>query len=134
MLRSNKFGATQHINGELVVSQVVEEVKKVQASDKDRILEMIYCNDPETGLPQSDVGMYLSKDTPQVVRDFIECNIFVAPEGSCPTPEGVDDDTLMELTRDRYETRSQYVRRVNDYMARQKDEFHDSVRRSKNVK
>lgn len=131
MNRNGNFSYCQGIdNLEVELKEV--QVPEVQKSEQKRILEMIYCRDPETGLPQSDIGMFLSRDTPDTVRDFIERNIFADPSGEkVAPPKDMSDDDIIALTRDRYETREQYVQRINEYMYKQKDEVESAYKKAK---
>ena len=54
---------------------VPSEVKR-EVSDSDRVLKMIFVPDHRTGLPSSDISVYLSAKTPPQVREFIKDNIF----------------------------------------------------------
>ena len=75
--------------------------------------------------------MFLSKDTPDTVRDFIERNIFAKPDEKIVPPKDMSDDDIIVLTRDRYETREQYVQRINEYMWKQKDDVEAAHKKAK---
>lgn len=90
----------------------------VKESPFDNVIKRIYAPDPVTKLPSSDVGVFLSADTPPDIRDFIQRNLMGEVTPVNFNVEGVDDDTIAELTRSSNESIAQYAARVNDYMQR----------------
>lgn len=80
------------------------------------VFDMIYAPDPVTGLPVNALGVFLNSDTSPLVRDFIASQLKVTDNSNPVLPDGVDDEVLAILTRDRNESLSQYTSRVKDYM------------------
>lgn len=95
---------------------------------KDEGLDLIYAPSELTGLPQSAVAVFKSKDTNPLVRKFIEDNLmFNGDLKDAPAvPDGVTDADLSYLVRGRYETQSDYIKRVNAYMNYQKAQYRTS--------
>lgn len=102
---------------------------------KDEGLDLIYAPSELTGLPQSAVAVFKSKDTNPLVRKFIEDNLmFNGDLKDVPAvPDGVTDADLAYLVRDRFETQSDYIKRVNAYLAYQKAQYQTS-KQSKQTK
>lgn len=95
---------------------------------KDEGLDLIYAPSELTGIPQSAVAVFKSKDTNPLVRKFIEDNLmFNGDLKDVPAvPDGVTDADLAFLVRDRFETQSDYIKRVNAYMNYQKAQYRTS--------
>lgn len=95
---------------------------------KDEGLDLIYAPSELTALPQSAVAVFKSKETNPLVRKFIEDNLmFNGDLKDVPAvPDGVSDADLAYLVRDRYETQSDYIKRVNAYMNYQKAQYRTS--------
>lgn len=95
---------------------------------KDEGLDLIYAPSELTGLPQSAVAVFKSKDTNPLVRKFIEDNLmFNGDLNDVPkVPDAVSDTDLAYLVRDRYETQSDYIKRVKSYMSYQKSQYQTS--------
>lgn len=87
------------------------------------ILQQIYASDPVTRLPSSDIMCFLSSDTPNEVRLFIQQNLM-----SPVTAEQVgfasdmDSDSIAELTRGVDEDSHTYASRVSAFMQKHVDE------------
>lgn len=98
--------------------------------DSDSVFELIFANDPLTSRPRSDLGTYLTDNTNPLLRDFIERNLRNDMSGrDGKVPDGISDEDIHYLTRDRLETDVEYIGRVNRYMNVQKQRFQDGVRR-----
>lgn len=81
------------------------------------ILQQIYAPDPVTRLPSSDIMCFLSSDTPQEVRLFIQQNLLspVTAE-KIGLATDMDADTIAELTRGVDEDSHIYASRVSAFM------------------
>lgn len=92
------------------------------------VFDMIYAPDPVTGLPVNALGVFLNSDTSPLVRDFIASQLKATDNSNPVLPEGVDDEVLAILTRDRNESLSQYTSRVKDYMVSERSAYHAKVK------
>ena len=96
---------------------------------KDDGLDLIYAPSELTGLPQSAVAVFKSKDTNPLVRKFIEDNLMYNGDlNDVPkVPDGISDEDLAYLVRDRFETQSDYIKRVRSYMSYQKAKYQTAM-------
>lgn len=124
MKRTNNLSETLGLDPE--VSLVEHELAAREKTERDRVCELIFVKDPRTGLPCSDIGMYMNPSTPPQVKDYIQQNIFGEGRISAQST-GVDDDTIAYLTRHSSETSDEYVSRVNDFMMAQKKSVQDAM-------
>ena len=87
------------------------------------ILQQIYAPDPVTRLPCSDIRCFLSSDTPNEVRLFIQQNLMspVTAE-KVGLASDMDSDTIAELTRGVEEDSHTYASRVSAFMQKHVDE------------
>ena len=101
-----------------IVREVVEH-----SGTTNLILQQIYAPDPVTRLPSSDIVCFLSSDTPQEVRLFIQQNLMspVTAE-KVGLASDMDSDTIAELTRGVDEDSHTYASRVSAYMQKHVDE------------
>ena len=103
-----------------------EEVDMKNDSEN-QLLDVIYAPDPFTGLPQSDIAVYLSDKVDPAIREFVASQL-MTPN---PNPKGVDDvnsDILFDLVRQDGESVSDYAVRVREIVAQ------DSLIRDKESK
>ena len=113
----------QIVGGSLCEAAVIEREPIEHTGAADLILQQIYAPDPVTRLPSSDIMCYLSSDTPQEVRLFIQQNLM-----SPVTAEKVglatdmDSDTIAELTRGVEEDSHTYANRVSAFMQKHVEE------------
>lgn len=113
----------------LVGSPCVVDVQKVESKNdsENQLLDVIYAPDPFTGLPQSDIAVYLSDKVDPAIREFVASQL-MSPN---PNPQGVDDansDILFDLVRQDGESISDYAVRIREIVAQ------DSVTREKESK
>lgn len=133
-MKRQNFAHTDGLDAVVVLRE--KEVVPLDKVEKDKIVELVFCKDPMTGLPSSDIGVFLNPSTPPQVREFIQSQIFGDGRISSQS-SGIDDDTLHELVRDSGETSDAYVSRINNFMIRNKqavEESFASVRNAKRVK
>lgn len=133
-MKRQNFAHTDGIDGVVVLRE--KEVVPLDKVEKDNIVQLVFCKDPMTGLPSSDIGVFLNPSTPPQVREFIQSQIFGDGRVSAQST-GIDDDTLHELVRDSGETSDAYVSRINSFMIRNKqavEESFASVRNANRVK
>lgn len=133
-MKRQNFAHTDGIVGVVVLRE--KEVVPLDKVEKDKIVELVFCKDPLTGLPSSDIGVFSNPSTPPQVREFIQSQIFGDGRISAQST-GIDDDTLHELVRDSGETSDAYISRINRFMIRNKqavEETFASVRNANRVK
>lgn len=95
---------------------IVEEVEP-SISPLDEVLRVIYAPDERTQLPNSDLGRYLSDDTPSEIRDYIKKHLFTDVSGNQIGASLADDDLIMEFTQDNSEYTSEYLQRVQNSLS-----------------
>lgn len=122
-MKRQNFAHTDGIDGVVVLRE--KEVVPLDKVEKDNIVQLVFCKDPMTGLPSSDIGVFLNPSTPPQVREFIQSQIFGDGRISSQS-SGIDDDTLHELVRDSGETSDAYVSRINNFMIRNKQAVEES--------
>lgn len=108
------FPAFRFVGLPCIVDVTEVESKNDAAS---QLLDVIYAPDPFTGLPQSDIAVYLSDKVDPAIREFVASQL-MTPN---PNPQGVDDvnsDLLFDLIRQDDESVSDYAVRVNEMIAR----------------
>lgn len=118
------FPAFRFVGSPCVVDVQDVEVKN---DSENQLLDVIYAPDPFTGLPQSDIAVYLSDKVDPAIREFVASQL-MTPN---PNPKGVDDansDILFDLVRHDGESVSDYAVRVREIVAQ------DSVIREKESK
>lgn len=119
---------------EATVKPHFPELVKKELTDSDRVVNMIFVPDHKTGLPSSDISMYLSSKTPVQVREFIKQNIFGDPK-DVPSSwsDEIDDDLICELVRQSDETVDDYSVRVSNLMINERAKLHESFARIRNA-
>lgn len=105
---------------------IIQPVSNVQHESD--VFDMIYAPDPVTGLPKNALGVFMNPDTSPLVRDFIASQLKAVDNTNPVLPEGVDDEVLAILTRDRNESLSQYTSRVRDYMVSERSAYQSKVK------
>lgn len=89
-------------------------------SELNRICQLVYSADERTGLPSSDLSVLFSDSVPSEIADWVRKNLQTPHElggqRSVYGSENVDDDTIIQLTRNNNESQSAYIQRVNDYL------------------
>lgn len=104
-----------------------KETEPFIESSEDSLLKGIYVPDSITGLPQSDISVFMSKNTSPEVREFIRQQV-MSPNGVSPDASvqysSLDDDVIVQLTRNQSESLDDYRNRVvsfvNDIAKQQK--------------
>lgn len=125
MKRQANFSHTDGVKPE--VALVSRETVLKERRETDAIFDMVFAPDPKTGLPCSDISMYLSSKTPPQVRDFIQQNIMGEGLPQQKAPDGITDEDLHYLTRRGNETADEYAGRISQYMVSQKKQVDDTV-------
>lgn len=91
---------------------------KPSESNLDDIIREIFSVDPVSGLPKGDIQYYLSKDGNPDVKRWIENNLLTPRVVSGQsTPEGVTDDMIAEMSRQRDESVEAYSSRLQSIYA-----------------
>ena len=107
---------------------VVDVVESEMKNDSDnQLLDVIYAPDLFTGLPQSDIAVYLSDKVDPAIREFVASQL-MTPN---PNLQGVDDansDILFDLVRQNGESVADYAVRVREIVSQ------DSLIREKESK
>ena len=86
---------------------------KPSESNLDDIIREIFSVDPISGFPKGDIQYYLSKDGNPDVKRWIENNLLTPRVVSGQsTPEGVTDDMIAEMSRQRDESVEEYSSRL----------------------
>lgn len=89
-------------------------------SELNRICQLVYSSDERTGLPSSDLSVLFSDSVPSEIADWVRKNLQsphdIGGQRSVYGSENVDDDTIIQLTRNNNESQSAYIQRVNDYL------------------
>lgn len=102
--------------------KVVYDDDKIVRDDSElnRICQLVYVPDERTGLPSSDLSILFSDSVPADISAWVRANLQMphSIEGVSSNISGnqVDDDTLLELTRNKGESNSEYITRVNNYL------------------
>lgn len=115
------FPAFRFIGSPCVVDITEVDLKN---DSENQLLDVIYAPDLFTGLPQSDLAVYLSDKVDPAIREFVVSQL-LTPN---PNPQGVDDahsDILFDLVRQDGESVSDYAVRIRDIVSE------DSVVREK---
>lgn len=120
MLGFYRYGS---LSGVTFMEPEVCEDKEVRRSSTSDMLDLIYCIDERTGLPSGSIEQYLSDKTNDQVRSFIEKNILVdLPDSVTSVPQNLresllelDSDFIAKTSRNRFESRDDYERRVQTY-------------------
>lgn len=117
-------------------------------SEQERLLDLIYSADPDTGFPSGAIEQFLSVKTSDQVRSFIERTILKEiPNQSSGIPVSLHDEVLKldpefiaKTARHRFESLDAYEARVESYFneieeSKRKDDYVRQLReRFQNVK
>ena len=127
----NKFDTTrpkydferQIVGDSLCEAAIIEREPIEHTGTQDLILQQIYAPDPVTRLPSSDIMCFLSSDTPQEVRLFIQQNLMspVTAE-KVGLSSDMDSADIAELTRGVDEDSHTYASRVSAFMQKHVEE------------
>lgn len=95
------------------------EIKKVKRSDTidqtEVLLDSIFCVDPKTGFPTSDITAFLSDKVSPEVKMFIQSQL-LRPNRSVGSSSDLDEDTLAMLSRGHNESLDSYKDRLMDFI------------------
>lgn len=102
-------------------TELVEvKAKKVVVDRPDTeksLFDLVFAVNPDTGLPQGDIAVYMSKNTSPEVKRFIELNLH-SPVGSVDASysdfSNLSDDDIAFYTRGRDESVQSYRQRLYD--------------------
>lgn len=135
-MKRYKFSQVSCLDNILETNQPFD-VTKLQGSETSKkksdgsVFKIIFADDPVTGRPRSDLGTYLTDETNPLVRDFIERQLRQDFNGKIPSiPDGISDRDLAILTKDRFESIDEYVKRVNQYCQAQKQKVQTTLKRA----
>lgn len=84
-------------------------------SESDQLLDLVYSVAGKHAFPTGDIACYLSENTSEEVRAFIERKLFLvnSPVGSS---SDLDDDVLIEMMRKRGESLDSYKERLSTFI------------------
>lgn len=119
-------------------SSIPPVIESPVQSEQERLLDLIYTADPDTGFPSGAIEQYLSDKTSDQVRSFIERTILKEiPSGSSAIPLSLHDEVLKldpefiaKTARHRFESLDAYESRVESYF----NEIEESKRKDIYVK
>lgn len=135
-MKRYKFSQVACLDNILETNELVDlsQLKGSESSKKksdSSVFKIIFADDPVTGRPRSDLGTYLTDETNPLVRDFIERQLRQDFNGKSQSiPEGISDRDLAILTKDRFESIDEYVKRVNQYCLVQKQKVQTTLKRA----
>ena len=112
------FAVYQHIQQHDNNGSEPDPEYKPSESNLDDIIREIFSVDPISGFPKGDIQYYLSKDGNPDVKRWIENNLLTprVARGKS-TPEGVTDDMIAEMSRQRDESVEAYSLRLQSIYA-----------------
>lgn len=92
----------------------VPQVDEVKNSPKDSLLKIVYAPDSRTGLPTGDLTYLVSDKAAPDVKEFILSNLMqdVSAAKNPANLQGLSDDALLELSRNKGESLESYVGRL----------------------
>lgn len=122
------FAVYQHIQQHESNGSTPDPEYKPFESNLDDIIREIFSVDPISGFPKGDIQYYLSKDGNPDVKRWIENNLLTPRVVSGQsTPEGVTDDMIAEMSRQRDESVEEYSSRLQSIY----DECQQSIEAAK---
>lgn len=110
-----------------------KEPAVIQKREADLVCELVFAPDKRTHLPSSDISVYLAPNTPTQVREFIKQNIFGEGVERFNVPDGLDDDTILDLVRGSDETVDMYAARVSNFMNGERSRVQEFFARVRNA-
>ena len=114
----NLFAVYQNIQQHDNNGSIPDPEYKPSVSNLDDIICEIFSVDPISGFPKGDIQYYLSKDGNPDVKRWIENNLLTPRVVSGQsTPEGVTDDMIVEMSRQRDESVEAYSLRLQSIYA-----------------
>ena len=88
---------------------VSPQILPSSTTEQDAVLKLIFAPDPQTGIPRSDLGLLLDKQTEPEVAAYIRENLARPLLSSTGVP---DADTALEMARDYGESFEAYANRL----------------------
>lgn len=110
-----------------IVSQVLPPVEKqvLQNGDTEQqaLFRLIFALDPDTNLPSDDIGRMMSGSIDPDVAKFIKEQLQQDLSNASPLgmPVGIDEELALQLSRSERESRSDYIRRLQNFMSDEKE-------------
>lgn len=96
---------------EITKSFYVERCEDV-VSENNNLLDVIFAPDPETGLPRSDIGIILSKDSVPEVAKYIQDNLMKP----LPTSGTSDIDEALATVKTQRMSIDDYKAQLGDFI------------------
>lgn len=130
-----RISAFAHLNGAFPLPEKPYEPEKFHdlPDEKNQVFDFIYAPNSMTGLPQNALGVFLSEDAPEAVRNFVRQQL--VDNGGLPTASSeISDSDLEVVCRGRYETTQEYCNRINEFMQGVKDGLEDKVQKWNKIK
>lgn len=81
-------------------------------TQENALIMSIFAPDEVTGLPRSDIQMFINKNTDPQLAEFIKNNLLVP----LPQSGGTDADTAMSTIADRHMDAETYVNKLKDFV------------------
>lgn len=106
-----------------IVSQVLPPAEKQSLqngeTEQQSLFRMIFALDPDTNLPCDDVGRMMSGSIDPDVAKFIKEQLMQDVSNASPLgmPVGIDEELALQLSRSDSESRSDYVRRIQNFIS-----------------
>lgn len=105
--------------------------KVVSKSEDDSMLRFLFSVDSRTGLPQSDIGVFLNKQTNPSVKQYIEANLLSPNTPSNFATDDMIEDSIIDGTPSRYESIKDFDARVTAQLEAEKKEKVSKAARKK---
>lgn len=94
-------------------------------SELNRLCKLVYAADERTGLPSSDLTVLFSDSVPADIAAWVRQNLQMPHNldgvSSIKNGQQIDDDTILQLTRGKSESREDYINRVNSFLVSQNE-------------
>lgn len=92
--------------------QHVDPVPEPDTSELKHVLDEIFSVDPVTGFPKGDIQYYLSSDGNPMVKQWLETHLLKPRQTSGQSLQGLSDDMIIEFSRGKGESISDYQARL----------------------
>lgn len=116
------------------VKYLSKEPAIINKREADLVCDLVFAPDKKTGLPSSDISVYLASNTPIQVREFVKQNIFGEGLERVGGSSELEDADLHFLVRGSDETVEDYSSRVSSYMLNEREKVQQSFARLRNAK
>lgn len=128
----SKYIVNRGVPAELLNQKQPNRHLKFDAEKRqDPLLDIIFAIDEVTKLPKGDIALYLGKDCDPDIRKFIEANLMAKSSSVNLGTNGVDDDTILQLTRNNGESQSDYATRIKQYIVDNGEKVKFELKRQK---